>query len=361
MWTSGAERQGRAAILAAIAAALAIPAATLQGAPPQDQGSFRFRSGVELVNVTVTVSDATGRFVPGLRKEDFTLADAGRPQEITHFSAERAPVSLGIVLDSSDSMEGEKIEAARAALNRLLYELLDPRDEVFLYRFDERPVLLQGWTTDRRLVSRALDRVNPNGATAMYDAVAEAIPLVESGSHRKKSLLIISDGNDTASHTPLLAVQRQIRESEALVYAIGIDGNDAPAPRRPVIVPPGRRRPPLPPPFPQPGRPRGPRWPGFSRLLQTPPIWSGGSPGSDDRVNVDALRELTDDSGGRTEIVRVAQDLAPATASVARELSQQYYLGYPAPAADGRWHAITVTVRNRSFTVRARRGYMASE
>jgi hypothetical protein len=82
---------------------------------------------------------------------------------------------------------------------------------------------------------------------------------------------------------------------------------------------------------------------------------------SDERVNVTALRELTDDSGGRTEVVRSARDLDPATASVAHELSQQYYLGYPAGGTkDGRWHAIKVEVRNQSYVVRARRGYVAS-
>jgi hypothetical protein len=81
----------------------------------------------------------------------------------------------------------------------------------------------------------------------------------------------------------------------------------------------------------------------------------------DDRVNVAALREITDDSGGRTEIVRDARDLDPATASIADELSKQYYLGYPSPGyRDGRWHTIRVELRNPGYTVRARRGYIAT-
>ena len=78
-------------------------------------------------------------------------------------------------------------------------------------------------------------------------------------------------------------------------------------------------------------------------------------------MNVLALRDLTDDSGGRTEIIRDAYDLDPATASVADELSKQYYLGYPAKGLqDGRWHAIRVEVRGATYRVRARRGYVAS-
>ena len=88
---------------------------------------------------------------------------------------------------------------------------------------------------------------------------------------------------------------------------------------------------------------------------------SGRRPANDERVNVSALRDLTDDSGGRTEIIRDPQDLDPATASVADELSKQYYLAYPAPGhADGRWHSIEVDVRHARHRVRSRRGYLAT-
>ena len=111
------------------------------------------------------------------------------------------PLSLGIVLDTSGSMRGQRIEAARAALGRVLFDLLGPDDEFFLYRFDNSPHLVEGWTIERHQVSDALRRVRPDGATALYNAVAEALPLLQSGRHRKKALLVISDGNDTNSRT----------------------------------------------------------------------------------------------------------------------------------------------------------------
>ena len=163
-----------------LAALFAVLVATLQGqqaSPPErprSDDTFRFRSGVELINVTTTVSDASGRFVPGLRKEDFLVFEDDRPVEVTHFSAERVPVSLGIALDTSGSMAGDKIREAEAALNRFTFELLDKDDEMFLYRFSNYPTLLQGWTTDRQLISRALGRLTPNGGTALYDTVVEA-------------------------------------------------------------------------------------------------------------------------------------------------------------------------------------------
>ena len=307
-----------------------------------------FRGGVELINVTATVTDARGRFVDGLTRDDFLVYEDGEAVEITQFDNERVPVSLGIALDTSGSMEGRKMDAARLALDRFLYDLLGPDDEIFLYRFDYTPVLLQDWTTSRDRLTRALRDIRPRGGTALYDAVAESVPRVAEGRHRKKALLIISDGNDTNSETDDRDLRALIRETEALVYAIGIDGS---SPRRrwigggplrpptwgPIPIPGGGRRPPL--------RPQGNP---FQRVQE-------------ERVNVGALRDLTDDSGGRTEIVRDADDLDPATAGIARELSRQYFLAYPARnAGDGRWHRIRVEVRNADYRVRSRRGYTAA-
>ncbi len=317
-----------------------------QAAEPADADGV-FRAGIELINVSATVTDARGRFVDGLTQDDFLVYEDGEPVEITQFDNERVPVSLGIALDTSGSMDGRKMEAARNALDRFLYDLLGPEDEIFLYRFDYTPVLLQDWTTSRDRLSRAIRGIRPRGGTALYDAVAESVPRVEEGRHRKKALLIISDGNDTNSETDDRELRALIQETEALVYAIGID---APARRRLGGILGGPLRPGLPgTPFPIPGRGRGPaRRNPFQRLQE-------------ERVNVGALRDLTDDSGGRTEIVRDADDLDPATAGIARELSRQYYLGYPARhAGDGRWHSIRVEVRNPDHRVRARRGYLAA-
>ena len=325
-------------------------------APPSGE-VFRFRSGVELINVTATVSDQNGRFVPGLRKEDFIVYEDDQPVEVKHFSADRVPVSLGIALDTSGSMAGEKIREARLALDRFAYDLLDAQDELFVYRFSNYAVLLQGWTTDRQLISRALARTTPNGGTAMYDTVVQALPLVAQGRNLKKALVVISDGNDTASQASPREVKQRIRESEGLIYAVGIDGEAEPTYRPPPQQQPPRLPFPFPVPFPPGGRGRFPL-----RQFGQP----GGQPrgwprSSDDRVNVTALRDMTDDSGGRTEVIRDARDLDPATAAIADELSKQYYLGYPSAGKnDGRWHSIRVTVRNTSYRVRARRGYVAS-
>jgi len=229
----------RPALLVAAFLTLVVVALNGQSQPPpsQSQGgsgeqSFRFKSGVELVNVTATVTDSTGRFVSGLRQDDFVVYEDDQPQTVTHFSSDRVPVSLGVALDTSASMAGEKIESARSALDRFMYDLLSPQDEIFLYRFSNDPVLLQSWTTDRQLLSRALSRLSPHGGTALYDAVAEAIPLTQKGQNRKKALVLLTDGNDTSSTTRIRDVQQLIRESETMVYAIGIDCSGGITPTR---------------------------------------------------------------------------------------------------------------------------------
>jgi len=357
-------RRRHAAICFAIAAVFVISAHGQQASPPPQspESAFLFKSGVELINISAIVSDSSGRFVPGLQKEDFVVYEDDQPQVLTHFSAERVPVSLGIALDTSGSMVGERIQAAQSALDRFLNDLLGSDDEMFLYRFSDYPVLVQGWTKDRQLLRRALGRVPAVGMTAMYDAVADAVRLAASGQNQKKALVLLSDGNDTSSKVRLREVKQLIRENEALVYAIGIEcGMDAirPSDWRPQF----QRRGPIPIPFPFPpgGRRGRPLPPPPSPTWPTPPQGRNWSQGCNDPVDRGALREMTDDSGGRTEIIRDPRDLDGVTAGIADELSKQYYLGYLSPGKkDGRWHSIRVDVRNGRYRIRARRGYVAS-
>ncbi len=345
-----------------IAAAALLLAGTLAAQErPAGQG-FSFRSGVSLINVTVTVTDANGHFVGGLQQDDFEIYEDGVLQTASHFDAERVPVSLGIAVDTSGSMVGDKWVAAKAALSRFVDDLLGDNDEVFLYRFDSQPDLVHPWTRNRGQVSRALASISPRGGTAMYDTVADAIPLAQQGTQRKKALVIISDGNDTSSSTRVPELVQAIRESEVLVYAIGIDASGS-APRagassRATGGSPAASRPPAPSPFPG-------RKPPVSAPppAAAPPIRNTSSGGSSDRVNADALRAITDDSGGRTEIIYSHQDLDPATAGIASELSRQYFLTYNSAAPkDGRWHTIEVRVKkgNGTYRIRARRGFIAS-
>jgi Ca-activated chloride channel family protein len=293
---------------------LLIPAALAVQAAGPGQPQTVFKTGVDLVNVTVTVTDEDGRFVKGLRKEDFVVSDDGVPQEIVNFSSERVPVSLGVLLDVSGSMTDDKMASARAAIARFAYDLLAEEDELFLAEFASGMEVLQTWTLDRGTFSRALDRTRRGRqwfGTAIYDAVREAMLVAATGVHTKKALLVISDGQDTRSRTPAKKLQALIRASEVLVYALGVDDG---------------------------------------------PLGRHSSRG----VQADVLRAITDVTGGRTEVVRGFTNLDEATARLAAELNQQYVLAYAVPAVrDGRWHAIKVDVKARRLTVRARAGYVS--
>jgi len=333
-------------------AALAAVAAVAVSVGAQSSDSFKFRSGVELVNVTATVSDDSGRFVSGLQKEDFTVYDDGVRQDVAYFSSDRVPVSLGILLDGSGSMTSDKLATAKAAIDRFIFDLLGKDDELFFMEFANRPRLTQQWTRDRRLISRAVDRVYASGGTAMYDAIADALPFASAGENRKKAILVISDGNDSNSNTSVGELRQLIRESEVLVYALGVDGTGRSSSSGRVSPPPVQIPSPIPFPFPLP-RGRRPAFPQITGGINR--ITNG------ERVNADALHQITDDTGGRTEIVRGFDGLEAATARIADELSKQYYLGYASSGdKDGRFHAIRVEVRDRRLTVRARRGYVAS-
>ena len=339
--------------LAATALAGLVACVTLGAQQAERARDFRYKSGVDLVNVTATVTDADGHVVPNLTRDDFIVHEDGERQDIAYFERERVAVSLGIVLDTSASMAGDKIEVAQQAIRRFMVDLLHPDDELFLIRFSDEVDVVHRWTRDRERIAGSIRRITPDGATALYDAVAEAVVIANEGTHPKKALVVISDGNDTGSTVTPRAVRGLIRQSDVLVYAIGIDSrNDRSFNRQPVIPP---QFPPPTYPGPIPRQPTVPRRP---PVPTSPTPWTRSS----DPVDADTLRALTDDSGGRTEILTSVRGLGAATAGIADELGQQYFLGYASTRPrDGRWHEIEVTIRgDRGHVVRARRGYQAA-
>ena len=335
--------------LAATALVLAVAAVRAQNAEPPSDSGVRFKSGVELINVTATVSDASGRFVPGLRQEDFVVYEDDQPVEVTHFSAERVPVSLGIALDTSGSMAGEKIqEAARRALDRFLYDLLDRAGRNVPLPLQQRPGAAAGVDDGSPAARRARSAAStPNGGTAMYDAVAEAIPLAQHGQNRKKALLVISDGNDTSSATrhPRRASSRFARaRCWSTRSASTASGEPTDAPRAVSR----RRAAPIPMPFPVPAAPAR-RRPLAAAAADRRRPGGGWSPRDLQRRSRQRRRAARHDRRQRRphrDRPRRARSRIRRPPSIADELSKQYYLGYPSTGKkDGRWHAIRVEVQ----------------
>ncbi|HEV7700221.1 MAG TPA: VWA domain-containing protein, partial [Pyrinomonadaceae bacterium] len=193
------------------------PAVTSGG--DDDDGPLRIKT--DLVTLTLTVTDQYNRYVSGLAKNAFTITDNGQDQDITFFSDSDAPISVGIIFDISGSMSGEKIGKARKALERFI-STSHPSDEYFLIAFNNRAQLLLDRTRDGEAVLRKLTLVQPKNNTALYDAVYLGVERVTRGSHQKRALLIISDGQDNSSRYNFGEVRRLIKESDVTTYAVGI-------------------------------------------------------------------------------------------------------------------------------------------
>jgi Ca-activated chloride channel family protein len=270
-----------------------------------------FRGSVTTVEIPVTVTDSNNRLITGLTKDDFEVFEDGDPEPVTQFSDKRTPVSVGVLLDISDSMRGQPILDARGALDRFMADLLEGDDEAFVGAFNHLPRILVPWTAPPSRLTGRLDNERPTGGTAIYDALAASMSMFGRRQRTRAAMIVISDGADTASDHSLPQTRELLRRSDAFVYAIAIDS-------------------------------------ATEQRVST-------------RVNPEALREITGPSGGYTEVVRTSADLGPATQRIAEELNSQYTLAYATTRPqDGSWRTIRVRVRNRDYVARARRGYFAT-
>src|SRR3989442_4351179 len=228
--------------------------------------AVQLKVDVALVNVVATVTDETGHYVSDLTEHDLVVLEDGKEQKISHFSQSNdLPVSMGVLLDSSGSME-RKIGTATTAVERFIRSI-HKDDDVFLMTFANRPDLRQDFTNDRERLARALNRVMVGGVTALYDALDEGLQKIKQGRHEKKAILLLTDGEDTSSFMTFDQAQSMVRESELLVYCLGISPfGGFLSERRPGQYPdPSRRRDPRTGPsigFPFPGIPGIPGGPG---------------------------------------------------------------------------------------------------
>jgi Ca-activated chloride channel homolog len=298
----------------------ATSAQTPTSTPPQqvveDVDNSKIKVPTDLVTLTLTVTDIYGRYVSGLTKNAFTIFDNGEEQEISFFSDTDAPVSLGILFDVSDSMSGTKIGKARKALEKFI-NTSHPNDEYFLIAFNNRAQLLLDRTRDGEAVLQKLTLVQPKSNTALYDACYLGIEKVTRGAYQKKAMLIISDGQDNSSRYNFGEVRRLLKESDVVVYAVGImDGRD-----------------------------------------------SGSMEGMQGQAFLD---ELTSVTGGKAFYPSTDVEMDEIFERIALELRHQYSIGYTPKdfQADGKWHKVKVKVKPPRglprLTVRNREGYYAT-
>jgi Ca-activated chloride channel family protein len=269
----------------------------------------------DLITLTVTVTDTYGRFVTGLGKNAFTIFDDKTQQEISFFSDEDAPVSLGVVFDVSGSMGGDKIMRAREALAKFV-DTSHARDEYFLIGFNSRAQLLLDHTRDSDALMQKLTFIQTRGQTALYDATYLGVERVTRGAHKKRAILLISDGQDNSSRYTFSELKRLLKESDVIIYAIGIVGA-----------------------------------------------------GDDSTLGYGGraiLEELAGVSGGKAFFPSTGAEMNDTFERIALELRTQYSIGYrPSSFAnDGKWHKLKIKVQPpRGFPrlfVRGREGYFAS-
>jgi Ca-activated chloride channel family protein len=274
------------------------------------------RVSVNLVLVPVTVTDDLNHPLANLARKDFAVYEGDRQQQIRYFSAEDSPISVGLLLDVSASMQ-DKIDTERAAVEQF-FKNANPEDDYFVITFNNQPHVLSDVTRLTSGIETELGLVQPSGPTALLDAVYLGVSKLRNAQYPRRALVIISDGGDNASRYKLSQIKSIVAESDVMVYAIGIFGTS---------------------PFKTFEEAMGKRW----------------------------LSTMTDVSGGRTTTVENLARLPEECALLSRELRTQYVLGYhPSEAtADGKWHKIRIVVTNPSGAERFRsfyrKGYYASQ
>jgi Ca-activated chloride channel family protein len=288
------------------------PTVPIQGQENQSE----IKIDQDLVTLTLTVTDYYGRYVSGLTEEAFTVYDDKKKQDIIFFSDTDAPVSIGILFDVSGSMTGDKIAKARNALSRFI-NTSHPRDEYFLIAFNKRAQLLMDRTRNGEAVLNKLTLVEPKHNTALYDACYLGVERVTRGTHQKKALLIISDGQDNASRYNFKEVRRLMKESDVVIYSVGILGTQ-------------------------------------------------DTSSMDGILGQSYLDELANVTGGKSFYPNTAVEMDEIFERIALELRHQYSIGY-VPSnfePNGEWHKVKVKVKPPRglprLTIRHRSGYYAT-
>ena len=260
----------------------------------------QFASGVDLVEVYATVTDARGTPVSGLTRDDFMVEEDGKRQEVRTFSAGEFPLSLAIGVDRSFSMARVGLPGVARAVRGFL-SALRPEDQAMVVAIGSETEVLAPLSRDRAPAISALDHLDPWGTTPLYDATLSAITSIESASGRR-ALILISDGTDRYSQTRAADLLDRVRRNNVMIYPVAV----------------GRTR---------------------------------------DAV----FTEMAVVTGGHSFQVANVAELPAALSAIAHELRSQYLLGYVPPASDRPpgWRSIQVRVNRPDVRVRARDGYVA--
>jgi VWFA-related protein len=284
-------------------------------APAESSIRTDIRSDTTVVLIPVTVTDPLNRFVTGLEREHFRLSEDKVDQTISYFASEDAPLSVGLVFDTSGSM-GSKLTKSRQAVAQF-FKTANPQDEFFLVQFNDRPDVVVDFTTNLEEVQNKLIFTQAKGRTALLDAVLLSLNKMKKARNPRKALLIISDGGDNSSRYTETEVRKVVREADVQIYAIGI----------------------------------------FE------PIY--GRHSAEEMSGPGLLNELSQQTGGRHFAVENINELPDVAAKIGIELRNQYVLGYSPTSKerDGKYRKVLVKLvppkRMPALKARFRQGYFA--
>jgi len=307
----------RPLLFLSLAIALAAPLLISPRQPAAQAGQPSFRTAIDVVSMTVTVTDSTSRYVTDLTEKDFEVFEDGVKQELTLFNKTNLPVALSLLIDTSSSMEGRMTVAQDAAIG--FVQKLRPTDLGEVIGFDSRAEVLQKFTNSTAELEQAIRKTVAGGSTSMNNALyislkgLRKVPVQLEEEIRRQAIVLLSDGEDTSSLVTFEDVLDLARRSETAIYAIG--------------------------------------------LMEDSPV--GQSKGF--REATYALRQLTNDTGGRAFFPSDVKNLGLVYGQIYDELSSQYTIGYSSknPRRDGAWRRLVVRVTRPNVSARTKQGYFA--
>jgi len=273
----------------------------------------RLALNVDLVLVPVTVTDPMNRLVTGLEQDDFFVYENNNLQKIRTFATEDAPVSIGIVFDLSGSMSSKLVRARDSILQFM--KTANPQDEFFVIGFNDRPELIEDFTSSIEDIEARLSTVRSGHRTALLDAIYFGMDKMKTAKNERKALLVVSDGGDNRSRYTEGEVKAQVRESDVEIYSIG--------------------------------------------------IFDPYAPTTEERMGPMLLNDLCEETGGRLFRVDDLADMGDIAIKISTELRNQYVIGYHPNAMqrDGKWRKVKVKLVPPQglppLTVHARTGYYA--
>ena len=293
-----------------VAALLVGVAATGSSLVRAQQQTPTFRSGTQFVPLFTTVLDPQGRLVPDLDRDQFTILDNGKPQNVTVFENDTQPFTAVVTLDFSASMTAN-IDRLKQATEQFLIRML-PADKAQVGAFSDKIQFSGTFTSDRDDLIGALRDLQFGNPTRLYDAVYESIDLLADRDGRKV-VVVFTDGDDTASHRGFGGTLDYAREKDVMIYSIGLESE--------IMLAPGR-------------------------MQRTRP----------DR----GLKKLSEETGGGYFELKKTDELGPTFTRVVQELHSLYTIGFNPTALDGKEHKLDVKMKQPGMTARARRSYLAT-